>query len=436
MNNIILILFLCVSCSFANAQTIMTLEKAIAIALEQNYDIAISENNNEITTNNAIPGNAGLLPTLDATGSIDYGLDNTRLQFNESPEVVETTGAESWNYNASMNFGYVIFSGLGNLNSYKQLKVFADQSDAAHLIVIENIVLQVASAYYNLLRTESNIEILEQSLQISKRRYNAARNRKELSGGSGLDVLNASVNFNQDSITLMEAIVAFEEAAIELNRLLGRDLRTEITAQEVARVNIDYNFDALKQEMLDQNKTILSSKLQEQVSLLGFKIAKSTYYPTIKLSSSYSYNKSETEGSFLRLNERNGLGVNLSLSVPIYNGGSRIAAVKNARLQFENSSLQEEHTELLIESELLKTLNDYNVTRQIIAKEKSNSLVAEENFNYSEEKFKLGQISNTELREAQVNLLLSKNNLNNQQYNLRLIELELLRLSGKLVKSE
>jgi len=56
------------------------------------------------------------------------------------------------------------------------------------------------------------------------------------------------------------------------------------------------------------------------------------------------------------------------------------------------------------------------------------------NFELSEERFAIGQISNVDFRTAQLNLLMSQNNLNNLQYNTQLTALEVLRLSGQLMK--
>ncbi len=55
------------------------------------------------------------------------------------------------------------------------------------------------------------------------------------------------------------------------------------------------------------------------------------------------------------------------------------------------------------------------------------------NFELTQEKYKLGQVLNTEFRQAQLNLLMTENSLNNSKYNAKLAELEIIKLSGILL---
>ena len=58
------------------------------------------------------------------------------------------------------------------------------------------------------------------------------------------------------------------------------------------------------------------------------------------------------------------------------------------------------------------------------------------NFELTQEKYKLGQVLNTEFRQAQLNLLMTENSLNNSKYNAKLAELEIIKLSGILLNKE
>ncbi|NCG28951.1 MAG: TolC family protein, partial [Bacteroidetes bacterium] len=190
----------------------------------------------------------------------------------------------------------------------------------------------------------------------------------------------------------------------------------------------------LKEKMMSQNPTQINARLTEQSSLLDYKISNSSYLPQLNFSGSYSYFRNESEGSFLQLNETLGYGLGLTLSVPLFTGGTRRSAQKNAKILMENSKILNEETSRTLEKQLLIAYRDYQNSMQAFELEQTSLETAELNFELSEERFAIGQISNVDFRTAQLNLLMSQNNLNNLQYNTQLTALEVLRLSGQLMK--
>jgi outer membrane protein len=416
-------------------QTPMTINDAMKEALSKNYNIQISQNNVEMTANLATKGHAGLLPTVSASGALDYGNDNIRIEILGQPGVTETKGAQSLNTNASVAGSFTIYSGRANAHTYKQLVTNSDLSNAQSKLEVESIVMQVITAYYNVLRTQDNYDALAETFELSKERLALSVKQKELSGGKKINVLSAKVDLNKDSVNLISATQSYEEAQINFNQLLGRDPATAVVLTKEALPVTTENYEALKAAMLKQNWEMQSAKLNQQVSMLDYYIAKSAYLPKLDLGASYGYNRSDAEGSILKLNESNGLGVTLSLSIPIYSGGTRKKSVQNAQLQMQSRELQIKNTELALDANLLTAYKNYERAIAIVKMEEQNLNLNEENINYTKNQYKLGLASSTQYREAQINLLLTKNNLNNVRYNLKLAELELLRLSGALVKA-
>lgn len=427
------LVLLCSSLSLS-AQEALRLDQAFAKALERNNTIVISQNNVTIAETNAHPGTAGLLPTVSGSANADYGLNNTSLELlNDRGNPIVTKGAQSLVLGASLNANYRIFGGFAGSNNYEKLQVAADLSSAQSRLEIENVLLQVASAYYNVLRTERNLETLRETIAISRRRLDEAQARRELSGGSKINVLGAQVDLNKDSVNLLNAHQANVAAMLQLNQLMGNDLEQQWTIVGEEALDAGLDFDQLLADLAAQNAQLQVARYGEQSSVLDYKISRNAYLPTLDLSAKYSYNRTEAEGSFLRVNQSNGLGGTLVLSIPIYAGGTRRRTEKNNQILMQNRQLQVKETRAQLELGLRTAFQDYRNAVKIVEMEQSNVATAEQNFAFSTSLFKLGQISNTQFREAQLNLLLTKNNLNNVTYNARLAELELLRLSGRLI---
>ena len=411
----------------------MSLSQAILQALESNRNIQIAKNSVIMTENLSSLGQAGLLPSLNANGMFDYGYDNYNSQLKNSPNSTQINGANSTTYKASLDLNYTIFSGFGNKYTYDKLKTNIDIADAESKINIENIILQVAANYYNVIRTEENYQALLESIEISQKRYELAQAKSEYSGGTKLDLLNVEVDLNKDSVVLYDALLSKENALLSFNKIVGFPLDTVVVLVNQFKPNNNYIYDDLKEQMLSQNYELTSLKYREQVSMLDYKIAKSTFYPTLNLGSSYSFSNTESDYGFYDYSRSDGFGINLSLSIPIYNGGRKRAALNNSKIQIENTTLQTEELELQLELELLSAYKDYQNALQKVRMEKTNVETATLNFDLTVEKYKLGQIINTQFREAQFNLIMAKNSYNNSEFNARLAELEIIKLSGILL---
>ena len=78
----------------------------------------------------------------------------------------------------------------------------------------------------------------------------------------------------------------------------------------------------------------------------------------------------------------------------------------------------------------------YQNSRLVLDLETQNLEAAELNFQRSRDLYRLGQATGTQFREAQLNLIRSKNRLQTAKYNAKLNELTLLKLSGQLVGEE
>ncbi len=411
-----------------------SLNQAILIALENNRSIQVSQNSVIITENLSSLGQAGLLPSLNASGLIDYGNDNTKNQIRGTTNTVEKSGVESNIYNASINFNYTIFSGFGNKRTFDKLKTNIYLADAENRVFIENIILQVAANYYNVIRTEENYKALLESIEISQKRYDLAKAKFEYSGGTKLSLLNVKVDLSKDSVILYDAQLAMENSRIAFNRVISISLDSNLDLINDFVPENNYIYEQLKDQMINQNSQLMAVKYREQVSLLDYKIVKSSYSPTLSLGGSYAYYNSSADNSIYDINQTHGPGINLSLSIPIYNGGRRNAALKNTKIIMESTSLQAEDLALQLEMELLIAYKDYLNALRKVKIEGINVETASQNFQLTEEKYKLGQVINTTFREAQYNLIVTKNNYNNSIFNAKLAELEIIKLSGFLLK--
>jgi outer membrane protein TolC len=143
---------------------------------------------------------------------------------------------------------------------------------------------------------------------------------------------------------------------------------------------------------------------------------------------------SKTNAGLFLYNQNVGLNVGLGATWNIFNGEIVRRQIQTSKINTDILRKQEENLWIQIESDLMRAYNQYQTDKELLKLEEENNDVAEENLKISLEKFKLGGSTILELNEAQRSLNTSLNRLTNARYNIKISELQIMRLSGELVK--
>lgn len=414
-------------------QQIVTPNEAIRLALENNYGIKLANNELELAKNNTSILNSGYLPTVRGNAGATYNIDNTEAQLSNG-DVRVLDGAESSRYNASININYVLFDGLGRSYDYKQLKEQYQLTELQAKETIENTIVQLFSVYYNVAQLTENIDAINEILTISKDRLLRAKYQFDYGQSTKLGVLNAEVDINNDSINLINSKQQLKNFKRDLNVVLGNALKNDFI------VDTTVNFTNLlnKQDLFEGAKTRNTLLLQTEkniiISNLAIKSEKSGYLPTIGLSGTYGWNENNNNAaSFVTVSTSTGVSGGLNLTWNLFDGGTTINRVKNAKINLENQELQKEQILINIERDFNNAWDNYQNRLSIYKLQEENIITAQNNFDRTSEKFKLGQINSIEFRLAQINLLNTELSRNQAKYLAKLAELELLQISGELL---
>jgi len=418
------------------AQELITPEKAVSLALENNYGIKIAKTDVEIAENNADILNSGYLPTLTGNAGANYNLDDTEVGFSDGTNRV-LNGAESSSYNASVDLDYTLFDGLGRSYDYKQFKETKQLTELQARETIENTIVQLFTIYYNVAELIENEDALSQTLTISKERLIRAEYQFDYGQANKLASLNAEVDINNDSISLMNTLQELNNAKRDLNFVLGNTIPDDFTIDtEVAFDNL-YDKSELLAKTRDNNISILQINKNIDINALGIKSETSAYLPTVGLSGSYGWNKNNNNAaSFAAYSINTGLSAGLSLSWNLFDGGSTITNVRNAKVNLEAQKILKEQLLVSIVRDFNNAWDDYENKLRVYRLQEHNIKTAENNFDRTEEQFKLGQINSIEFRQAQLNLLNAELSRNQAKYLAKIAEMQMLQISGDLLNIE
>lgn len=417
-----------------SAQELLTPERAVALALENNYGIKISHKNTEIAENNSGILNSGYLPTLTGNAGATIDKQNTEGEL-ANGEVRIADGAETRRYNASINVNYTLFDGLGRLYNYKRLKEEYQLSELEARETIETTIIQLFSIYYRIAQLSENTDVLQQTIVISRDRLKRAGYQFDYGQSTKLAVLNAEVDINNDSISLINTKQELKNTKRDLKVVLGNSFSEDFMVDTEIDFLIALNKAALLEKTKANNVSLLQTEKNITMRQFDIKTNKARFLPTVGLVGSYGWNESSNNSplAFALQNTSSGVSAGLNLTWNLFDGGSTITRVRNAKIALENQELQKEQLLISVERDFENAWDDYENKLTIFRVQEKNIRTAQSNFDRSQEQFKIGQVNSIEFRQAQLNLINAELSRNQAKYEAKLSELTLLQLSGELL---
>ncbi len=416
-----------------NAQQLLSKKEAVNLLLENNYDVLVANNNMEIAKNNTSIFNNGNLPTITANAGANYA--NNNITANRQDGSSSTLrGATNDGYNASVNLNYTVFDGFRRKYSNERAKESFSQSELQLRSTVENSILVLFQQYYEVARLTENLGIQKQTLDISKNRLKRAGYQFEYGQNSNLDVSNAEVDVNTDSINYLNTLQLLENSKRNLNTILGRDVNTPFVVDTMVLFSPSISREELFERLKNNNVAVLQAEKSFSLSEYDLRVNNAASLPTIGLTGSYGWSKNNNnEASFLASISTNGINAGVSLTWSIFDGGATKTGRQNATIGIENQRILKEQTRQFITRDFDNAWGDYSNKVFVLAAQEKNLATNKINFNRTAEQYKIGRVTSIEFRQAQINLLNAQTNRNQAKYDAKLAELLLIQLSGGIL---
>ena len=425
----ILILF---SVATANAQEVLTLQSAVKIALENNYEIKIATNNLTIEKTNVTIGNAGMLPTVSANVVDNNSIQNSS-QTRQDGTKTKLDNAKSNSLTYGVGLDWTIFDGMRMFAKLDQLKELQKLGEAQLKLTVITRISEVTAAYYDLVQQQQQLAALDTTIVISKQRLTLAQNRFIIGKASKLEVLNAQVDLNTDQVTLLRQKELYTNSKILLNQLLARDLTTDFKVIDQLEVDASLLLPELRALAEKQNPQLEAQIINKRIAELFLKQIKAARYPTVKVNTAYNFSESQSSLGFVSQSHSRGLNYGFSASLNIFDGYSQNRNEKIAKIQIENSKITIEQQNMALNSQLATSYQTYLTNLELIALEENNQAIAKQNLNITLDKFRIGTITTLEFRTAQLNYVNATVRYSNAQFQGKLSEIALRELAGNLI---
>lgn len=398
------------------AQQSLTLDEAIAIALQRNGNLIKSKNNLTSTEKNVKSAYGDLLPTLGAQGRWNWSREQNEggLRQDYFGDFVEVPAETKQKRSYSLDIGgsFTLFDGLANIANISKSE---DNLDAARLTLSnlkQTIVLQTKTYFYDVLKAKKLLDVRQENVKYNQKFLEQILEKNKLGSVAIADVYSQQVRSGQAELDLIQAQNSYELAVNTLLNYLALDV-----LEDYEIVDID------KQINLDQEKMYLS-RLMAPAALVGealknrldYKAQKFTLsgmgssvtmaqgglLPSITGSYGYGTGPYNTVDQLFNDNE---ISVSLTLSVPIFSNWNTENNIQFAKVQELNAREDLSALERQIKIEVKQGYLNVIAAKKGLDVAGKNVQAAGENRKVNNERYNLGSGTIIEVLNADQNFV-------------------------------
>ena len=397
----------------AQAQEGWTLRQCIDYAIEHNIDIRRTANaaeQSEVSVNTA---KWARLPNLNGSAgqSWNWGRTQTAIK-NEATGDYSTVyvNTNSNSTNMLVSTSIPIFTGLEIPNQYALAKLNLKAAMADLEKAKEDISINIASAYLQVLFNKELHQVSLGQVELSKEQLARISRLAELGKASPAEVAEAKARVAQDEMNAVQADNNYQLALLDLSQLIeletpeGFTLSAPVVTLDLLPLTPP---DEVYQTALTTKAAVQAAQYRLEGSKHSIRIAQSAFYPQLNLNGSLGTNYYSTiDRNFSQqLQDNFSKYVGLSLSVPIFNRFSTRNRVRTARLQQENYALQLDNTKKTLYKEIQQAWYTALASESKYTSSSTAADASEESFRLMSEKYDNGKATAVEYNEAKQNLM-------------------------------
>lgn len=438
MKKVVFTLFICLLCSGSilfSQEKKWSLEECINYAIENNIEIKQQSILTEYQQNTLDLSKLNLLPTLNGTATHNYSfgraLDQTTYQYTDQQNV------QSNNFYIGGNLN--LFSGLQNYNTIKrnEYNLLASEEDLNN--IRDNIALNVAVNYLQILLNKELVTATENQLDITRQQIEKSRKLVDAGSVARGNLLQIEAQAAQEELQLINIQNQLDNSILNLTQLLelGTPEGFEIIVPEIvvdSNAIVTGNVYEIFEVAQGRRPDIKSSEYKLEASEYDLKIARGGRSPRLTMNHSFSTGYSDIRKRVLginpvtfepqygkysfadQVNDNINYGIGFSLNIPILNGWQVNKNISNSRLAIESSEYSLEGTR----KQLYKSIQQAYTDASAALKKYNASIKAvtstEESFRYTEQKFNVGMITPVDYNAAKTQLLNAQSDMSQAKY--------------------
>ncbi|MEZ9338894.1 outer membrane channel protein TolC [Vibrio splendidus] len=311
----------------------------------------------------------------------------------------------------------------------------ARQSDSAYAAEQQALILRVATAYFEVLRAQDNLEFVRAEKAAVARQLEQTKQRFEVGLSAITDVHDAQAQYDG---------VLADEVLAENTLINNYEGLREITGQEHSNLSIldtdrfsasksSESAAALVEQAEQKNLSLLASRISQDVAKDNITLASSGHLPSLTLDGSYSLADQSNSSSDY---DQDNLNLGLNLVVPLYTGGNTTSLTKQAEYNYVAASEDLEATYRSVVKDVRAFNNNISASIGALRAYEQSVVSAQSALEATEAGFDVGTRTIVDVLDSTRRLYDANKNLSDARYNYILSVLQLRQAVGTLSEQD
>lgn len=397
-----------------------TLEECVKYALENNISIKQSELDTQAATIDKKSALGNFLPSINATTnhSWNIGLNQditTGLLRNQTTQFTST----------GMNVGIDIYKGLQNQNNLRKANLALIASKYQLVKMQEDIALNVANAFLQVLFNKENLKVQQEQLAINEKQLTRSTelvNAGAIPRGDVLDI-KANLALNRQNVVAAENALLISKLSLaqllQLKDFENFDLIDAISVNDEVAI-LSQSPSAIIEKAKESRTDLKIAQTNLEIAQKNLAIAKGAFQPTIQgfygFNTRISYADVATISGnsiitkpanpfWTQFNDNKGQSFGAQLSIPIFNGFSARNNVERSKVNLEKSKIALEQQNLDLQRTIYAAFTDAKGSLNANESAISTLEARQEAYNYAKEKYAVGMMNSFDYNQAQTLLV-------------------------------
>ena len=388
-----------------------TLKECVELALENNISIKQSMNTLKSNEQDIKAAKGEFLPSFGANLSQSANFGSAELF---SGNFVDR---RFYSTNGSLSLNQTIFNGFRTLNTYKQSQLNFERNEIELRRLQDDVSLNVASAYLNVLFNIENLETARYQYEFSQKQLEQVQNLVESGVQPVSNVYDAQANLSGDLQSLTVAQNNHKIALLTLAQLIqvpSEGFDVEVIQVEDPSPSIIYDdVKPIVEYALNNRNEIKIANKNLEIADVNIKLSKAGFLPSVSMGYGFNTganfsNLSEDSSFFQQINDNKGHGLNLNVNIPIFSRFRNQTAFARSKIQKDNVQLELDKAKLDLEANVQRAFTDAQAALRSYQASTASVQARELSFSNAQERYAIGALNSFELEQARLALINAK----------------------------
>ena len=314
----------------------------------------------------------------------------------------------------------------------------ARQQDASYAAIQQALILRVATAYFDVLRAQDNLEFVQAEKAAVGRQLEQTKQRFEVGLSAITDVHDAQAQYDSvlaDEVLAQNTLTNSYEGLREITGQSHSELYV-LDTDRFSATKTQAAIDALVEEAQQKNLSLLSARIAQDVAKDNISLQSSGHLPSLTLDGGYSYTDLDKSAYDSTNGTTNDFNIGLNLSVPLYTGGATTSLTKQAEFNYVAASQQLEATYRSVVKDVRAFNNNISASIGALRAYEQTVVSAKSALEATEAGFDVGTRTIVDVLDSTRRLYDANKNLSNARYDYILSVLQLRQAVGTLSEQD